>query len=91
MEAGGGSRSPGAGPGHGRSGTESPVGSLFDEGGVRGVVKRKNQEVLRSIGCFWRGPGREEEPARVPEGFGNSGDGGPRGGGTLPGPSGQGS
>lgn len=32
--------------------------SLLD--GVGGAVKRKNQEVLRSIGSFWRGPGRRE-------------------------------
>jgi sodium/hydrogen exchanger-like protein 6/7 len=79
-------------PGVGRNGTESPVGSLFDEGGMRGAVKRKNQEVFRSIGSFWRGPGRgEEPPLRGPEGSGNLGDGAIRGGGTLPGPSGQGS
>jgi hypothetical protein len=40
------------------SGSGSPSGAPGDEGigaGVRGAVKRKNQEVLRSMGSFWRG------------------------------------
>jgi hypothetical protein len=40
------------------SGAGSPSRIPADEGigaGVRGAVKRKNQEVLRSIGSFWRG------------------------------------
>ena len=40
------------------SGTASPVPGEGSDGvgaTVRGAVKRKNQEVLRSIGSFWRG------------------------------------
>lgn len=71
--------------GSGRGGAESPVGSLFDEG-VRGAVKRKNQEVFKSIGSFWRGPGRNEERRDGQD------DGSSRGGGSvLPGPGTQGS
>ncbi|KAG8813604.1 monovalent cation:H+ antiporter, CPA1 (nhx1) [Serendipita sp. 399] len=39
----------------GGGGTGSPAGSLFNPEAVTGAVKRKNQEVFRSIGSFWRG------------------------------------
>ncbi|CCA69303.1 probable NHX1-Na+/H+ exchanger of the prevacuolar compartment-involved in salt tolerance [Serendipita indica DSM 11827] len=41
----------------------SPSGSLSTTDRVTGAVKRKNQEVLRSIGSFWRGsPARSRDP-----------------------------
>ena len=40
----------------------SPSGSISRTDRVTGAVKRKNQEVLRSIGSFWRGsPARSRE------------------------------
>ncbi|KAG8828969.1 monovalent cation:H+ antiporter, CPA1 (nhx1) [Serendipita sp. 400] len=45
----------------------SPAGSLFNPDVVTGAVKRKNQEVLRSIGSFWRGSppkARDRDPMR---------------------------
>jgi hypothetical protein len=72
--------------------SSSPGGSIFNDG-MGGAVKRKNQEVLRSIESFWRGgpsrPRDREEPREREAGsttqFQNSGQ--PSGSGDQGAPS----